>query len=233
MKAQTRSHFLLVAAFVIWLPFVAHAQFLKNVGVKFGVNSSSARLDDTSNSFEIETGRRTGVQAALFAEWFNAPSFSLVTQVEYVQRGFSEEQFITTENSPEPVAKAKANSRLDYVSLPLLVKLRLPEVNSGPYLVVGPRVDFLVNRVAGEFDFPPYVNQFGLLVKESATSGWGDFYNDHNLGGTAGVGFASGKFAGATLQLEVRYNFDFTDQAEFELLDAKNHAFDLWLGVAF
>ncbi|NUO79802.1 outer membrane beta-barrel protein [candidate division KSB1 bacterium] len=218
------------------LPFVVHAQLLKGAGVKIGVNSSNTRITYTRadlQDLKIGTGRRTGINIAGYAEWLTTPVFSIVTQVEYAQRGFSEEAVITLPDNPEPVATAEANSRLDYVSLPVLVKLRLPHANAGPYLILGPRMDFLVNRVAGEFDFSPYVNQLGSLVKESATSGWVDFFADRYLGGTAGVGFASARLAGMLVQLEMRYNFDVADNAEIDLFEAKNRALDLWLGVQF
>ena len=126
----------------------AQAQWLGAVGVKAGVNSSNSAIEQTSFVHAFDTERRTGWQAAVFAEWLELPVASVVTQVEYAQRGFREQQIRTGEASPEPLGTIELKTRLDYVSVPVLLKLRTAKTGTGPYALLGPRFDFRVNREA-------------------------------------------------------------------------------------
>ncbi|MGH7492466.1 MAG: outer membrane beta-barrel protein [bacterium] len=203
----------------------AHAQLFNAVGVKGGVNFSASSIqilpDDISSS-ELETQRRTGWQAALFAEWLKMPVFSVVTQVEYAQRGFTDEQVRTDENGPEPLGTFKLNTQMDYVSVPVLVKLQPSNTGIKPYAIFGPRFDFLVHRET-------VFQDDGRLDLEFSMA---DAVNDRAVGGAVGVGVAA-KALSLPLLLEVRYNFDFNDNADSEFLTVKSNAVDLWLGITF
>ncbi len=113
----------LSAAFVMMLPFIAHAQLFKGFGVKLGANSANAKLainPEPSDlpSVDIETKRKTGFNAALFAEWFSGKPLSLITEAEYARRGFMEEQIITGEDDPTPLGVLQLKTHLDYLSCP-------------------------------------------------------------------------------------------------------------------
>jgi hypothetical protein len=214
------SGFLRIVSFAaVLLPFSVQAQFINGYGVKVGVNSSNAALSAVQSAFEFDTERRTGANAALFLEWGASSAISLVTQVEYAQRGFVEEQAVTGEDSPEPIQIVQANTRLDYISLPILLKL---QYSPGPYFVLGPRVDFLVNRVAGVFEFS--IGNFESPLSQG--------FDDRALGGTIGLGFSADKLLRLPLPIETRYNFDFTNSADNQTLgQAKINSFDVWLGI--
>jgi hypothetical protein len=217
----------IVSFAAVLLPLSVQAQLLKSYGIKAGVNSSNAAFSLPQDAFEIATQRRTGGHAALFVEWGGSSAFSLVTQVEYAQRGFAEEQEITGENGPEPLGKVRASTRLDYISLPLLLKLQYRKSAISPYLIAGPRVDFLVNREAGEFDFVIGNSKVTLASELN------EIFDDRDLGGTIGLGFNAQKFLPLPLLVEGRYNFDFTDNGKLPPLQGKNNSFDLWLGIEF
>jgi hypothetical protein len=195
---------------------------IKGYGLKVGANSSNASLLPVKSAVKIGTERRTGVNAAFFLEWGGSSVISAITQVEYVQRGFKEEHEVTGENGPEPLQVVRANTRLDYVSLPILIKLQPPGLASAPYLILGPRVDFLVNREAGKFEF-----QIGTFE-----SPWSKGFEDRAFGSVIGLGFSADKLLRLPLLVETRYNFDFTNNADLtELGRAKSNSFDVWLGI--
>ncbi len=220
MKLSGAMRFVSLAA--VLLPFSLQAQLIEAYGVKAGLNSSNAALSFPQSAFEIDTQRRTGINAAFFVEWGNFSVFSFITQVEYAQRGFAEEQIITGENSPEPLGAIQASTRLDYISLPILLKLQYPRLAAVPYLLFGPRVDFLVNREAGKFEF-----QMGTFE-----SPLGKGFEERAFGGVIGLGFSADKLLHLPLLVEARYNFDFTNNADLTMLgQAKSNSFDFWLGI--
>jgi hypothetical protein len=223
MKLSSVLRFVPIAALLASVS--AHAQLFNAVGVKGGINFSASSIkivpDDIPSS-ELETQRRTGWQAALFAEWLQMPVFSVVTQVEYAQRGFTEEQVRTDENSPVPLGTFKLNTRMDYVSVPVLIKLQPSNTGIKPYAILGPRFDFLVHRET-------VIEEDGSLNLEFSMA---DAVNDRAVGGTVGMGVTA-KALSLPLLLEARYNFDFNDNADSEFLTVKNNAVDLWLGIMF
>src|SRR6056297_733347 len=68
---------------VLALP--VQAQPLSSFGAKAGFTSSSV----STNMFAGEIERREGFSAMAFAEWFDMPYFSLLTELGYEQRGYS------------------------------------------------------------------------------------------------------------------------------------------------
>lgn len=213
------SHVLRLVLFVAFaMPVSAGAQWLKAYGVKAGINSSDASIKYQNSDFEVKTQKRAGFDAAFFFEWGKSPVLSVITQAEYVQRGFIQEQ---DEGSPVPKGILRSSARLDYVSVPVMIKLQLPSLMSGPYVVFGPRADFLVNRAGGRFT--------GGDLKSALH----EVFEDRAFGGTVGLGFDTEKLARLPLLVEARYDFDFTENSGPTLWRAKNKAFDFYLGIKF
>lgn len=206
----------------VLLPLSVQAQLIKAYGAKVGANSSKVTLSYVRTTFQYRTERRTGVHAAFFLEWGKSSLISLITQVEYAQRGFIEEQIITGKTSPEPLGVVRANTRLDYISLPMMIKLQYPRLVAGPYLVFGPKADWLINHVAGKFEFPIATIESSLYK----------VFADQALSGTVGLGFAADKLLHLPLLIETRYNFVLTDNTDLKTISkAQNQAFDIWLGI--
>jgi hypothetical protein len=203
------------------LPLPAQAQLIKAYGAKLGANSSRVTLSYVKSAFQYETERRTGVHAAFFLEWGRSSLISLITQVEYAQRGFAEEQTMTDELGQEKGVVC-AKTRLDYVSVPIIIKLQYPRLVAGPYLVFGPKVDWLVHRTAGKFEFPIATIESSLYK----------VFADQALSTTVGLGFAAEKLLHLPLLIETRYNFVLTDNTDVKTISkAQNQSFDIWLGI--
>ena len=211
-----------VALAALWFYAPAQAQWLSTAGVKAGINSSNSAIEQTSIGYQFETQRRIGWQAAIFAEWLKLPVVSVVTQVEYARRGFAEEQVRTGIESPEPLGTFQLQTRLDYVSIPVLLKLQPSNSGVKPYALLGPRFDFLVNHETALYEDGKLDLEFSLA----------EAFNDRAVGATVGLGVVA-KALSLPLLLEARYNFDFDDVADAELLTVKNNSVDLWLGIMF
>lgn len=220
------------------LPFFAHAQLLKSYGVKVGANWSTANIAFTEQAsppnWEIGTIRRPGFNAAIFVEGLKFSAFSLVAQAEYAKRGFDEKRAVFVETEVPGVGRIYAavgglyaTTILNYVSIPVLIKWQSPVKTTKPYLLFGPKLDFLVNRKVGRFKKDPEVY---FIERED---GYAERFADRKLGGTAGLGLTTNKVLSMPLSLEARYNFDFAYNLDEKLIRAKNNAFDVWLGITF
>ena len=124
---------------------------------------------------------------------------------------------MTGPSGPNPIGTKTLFSRLDYVSVPVLAKLRLQTGLFSPYILVGPRIDFFL----------------GYKSDEDAFNAVYDKFKKTTLGGSAGIGVQIASLLPVSLIAEARYNFDFADSYETDLLKVRNNAVDFWLGVAF
>jgi hypothetical protein len=89
-------------------------------------------------------------------EGLNIPFISVITELDYVQRESGVDVLTTTETGPEIVDKKTLYSRLDYLSVPVLAIATLTGTIISPYIVAGPRFDFL-------FDYKSDKNAFNDL----------------------------------------------------------------------
>lgn len=194
----------------------SNAQLLKNYGLKMAVTSAGQKYDLTLVP-RLETKRRVGFNVGAFAEWLDAPMFSILTQVEYAQRGIGQVFVVTGPNGPDPIGTKTLYSRLDYLSVPVLAKLTLHSGLFSPYIMAGPRADFFL----------------GYTSDENASNSVYDKFKKTSFGGSAGVGVQITSILPVTLLAEGRYNFDFADSYQTDLLKIRNNAFDFWLGIAF
>ena len=210
------------AAFTL-LPFLLFAQPLKGYGIKIGVNSTRITLMPAAlGEFAPMTMHsRNGINAAAFLEWGNFSIFSLITQAEYAQRGF----IAIEAYDAEPVKQVRYDTRLDFVSLPVLLKLRNKKMQAAPYVLLGPRWDFMIScrtsRSASGYD-PNIVK----AIEEKNDCFLGKYNDNQAIGGVIGLGIDMNKVV--PLLLEGRYNFDFT-----EIEYTKRKSFDVWLGIKF
>jgi hypothetical protein len=207
----------ILALLVLTTTYLAesNAQLLKSCGLKVAVTSADQRYD-LKIVPGLETKRRVGFNVGIFAEWLDIPFFSLIAQVEYAQRGMGQDFVVTGPSGPDPLGVKTLYSRLDYVSIPVLAKLRFQGALISPYLMAGPRADFFIGYKSDE-------DAFNLVY---------DKFKKTSLGGSVGVGIQTGFILPITILAEARYNFDFADSYETDLLKVRNNAFDFWLGLA-
>ena len=209
---------LLISVVIIFID-PSNAQLIRNYGLKFAFTSASQTFEYANPPFPgfgPSKVRRAGFNVGFFVEWFNIPFLSVLSQIEYTQRGVGEEYYIT-EDGPVPVGTRTDFRRVDYLSIPILLKFNVPLGVVTPYLIAGPRADFLLGYQDNQTAFNSLYKNF----KKSL------------IGGSIGLGLESGNFLPIDLSAEFRYNADFSNSFDNEYLRVRNNAFDVWLGVAF
>jgi hypothetical protein len=201
---------------LIFAAQISHAQFFKSFGLKAAYTSAN----QTSSGWHDETykfNRKSGVSAAIFAEWLNLSYFSLVTQIEYAQRG-TRNTFLWPNIEPAPLRYVTVDNRLDYLSALPLVKVAVPLTPVRPYIFAGPRFDF-------------------LLGFKSTLGGYGydDLYNSFKkstVGASLGLGVQLVDILPVQVTIEGRYNADLSSALPDSRTNFRNNAYDIWLGFA-
>ena len=195
----------------------AHAQLLKGYGLKAGLTSSN-ELYDVKGIPNLHTERRVGFCIAAFAEWLNMPDVSILTQVEYAQRGAGW-KFVILQPGPkgfEEVGSQVYYSRLDVLSVPILLRASLPLASLRPFILAGPRLDFILAYAPA--DRNPISVPYSLFRKTI-------------FGGSVGVGLEFVDVLPVSVVLEFRYNHDFVNSYENPFFMVRKNAFDFWLGA--
>ncbi len=195
-------------------PGVADAQLLRSYGLKLALTSANQDFHYTTPG-PFETKRRIGVNAGAFAEWLNIPLLSIVTQVEYAQRGMGVEFVLTGPTSLAPIGAEMIYSRVDYLSIPVMAKLRFQAGLFSPYIIAGPRADFML----------------GYSSDRNSSNDVYDGFRKSILGDTVGLGVGMAGIIPVRFLTEIRYNFDLQDSFSNSALTVRNNAVDIWLGV--
>lgn len=205
--------FLFLIVLVITITFSVQTQIINNSGVKLGLISS----DLSYNNFQTtpETERKLGFVGGAFVEWFNNPIFSMITQIEYVQKGYSYEIVVTGEGGPESLGTKTYNNNLDYLSIPVYAKGKITFSSLMPYVFAGAKVDFLLG----------YSTEFDSTIFSK--------FKNTTFGGVIGIGVQPMLNIPLNPFLEFRYDFDFTNSYDENGMTIKNNAFVILLGVTF
>lgn len=203
---------------IILVPIVLDAQH-NNKGLKIAYTSSGI-YHNQINDF---ASRRNGFNIALFYEFTIHKFLSFLLQIEYAQKGFVEKQ-VETNDMGDFIKNVNANTRLDYLSIPLLVKFRYPEIKLEPYFILGPRFDYLIHKRNGVFHF----------TQVDFESQFADHLDEFVFGGSVGAGFRLAKIDRLNTCLEFQYQFDFSDSfSNFEEVTVKNNSYNIGMVITF
>jgi opacity protein-like surface antigen len=185
-------------------------------GVKAGVAFSKQTFDYT----ELEPGfdTRAGFQFGFFLEYPVNRYFSLVPEFRYVPVGVKYSIVYVQESGyvGGPVSETR-KTRVDYLSVPLMIKARLPMKKFTPYVIAGPRVDFQLGTGADSRDFSQLYDQFDQIT----------------AGFTFGGGVQFKLSPRYNLLVEASYSPDVTKVYETDLLNIRNHTLSIVTGVTF
>ena len=197
-------------ALVLAISSAAHAQILEGYGAKAGVVIANQDFDYTFG-FGFDTNDRTGFDIGVYAEWFDLAFFSLLTEVHYIQKGMEHEERRVNEFGEE-LASRKWNSRVDYLSIPILAKITFQTKHVSPYFMMGPRIDLFLGYNSDHFE---------ALYDE---------FERVDIGGDFGIGVGDNG-APVKVLLEFRYSPDFSNAYETDLLKVKNNSFEILIGL--
>jgi hypothetical protein len=199
-------------ALVLAISSAAHAQTLEGYGAKVGVFMANQDFDYTFG-FGFDTNDRTGFDIGVYAEWLDLAFFSLLTEVHYIQKGMEHEERRLNEFGEE-LAPRKWDSRVDYLSIPILAKITIQANHVSPYFIMGPRIDLFLGYNS---------DLSGALYDE---------FERVDIGGDFGIGVGNNS-GPMRMLLEFRYSPDFSNAYKTDLLKVKNNSFEILFGLGF
>ena len=164
---------------------------------------------------DFEPGSRWGLNVGIFSEFFNLLYFSLVTELNYVQKGMKEDIPVTTTTNPDGTGEYITwDTRVDYINVSTLGKLRLNFSLINPYILVGPKIDLEINQE----------NSLGSAdVVE-------DNFETTMYGAKLGCGVEI-ELSSFSILAEVIYDYNFNDLFKNENLTVTTSSVDFRLGI--
>jgi hypothetical protein len=199
-----------VVVFVLLLCTISQAQLIRGIGLKAGGTVANQVWDYTGQSF-IEPDGKVGLNIGGFVEFLDIPAFSIVGEVNYVQKRAEEELPGTTIENPEVSAGTGIYEfGDDYLNISALAKLRFSMVVIAPYIIAGPKIDFSLNRqIDADFEDDLENARFGFKV---------------------GVG-TEVDLKVIRLLAEFIYDYDLNKLYEGNNLSIKTNSFDFRIGI--
>ena len=190
------------------------AQILRGIGVKVGTTFSSQdwNYSGLSSIASWSPDSKTGFNAGVFAEFLNNENFSLVTELNFLEKGAEHEMPVTTADNPDGTgATILWDASLTYINFSLLGKVRYNLNVVSPYVVLGPSLDVELNK-------SEEVSSIDI--------------DKTRLGLKAGIG-SEINILPVKLFAEFVYQHDFKSLFKNQLLEITSKAFDLRIGVMF
>jgi hypothetical protein len=193
----------------------AHAQFIKNIGVKIGGTVYSQKWEYSDENLSFDPDTKTGLNIGVFAEFLNLPFISIIGEVNYVEKGIQKEMPIITQ--PDPMGPNNTRlwkAGLNYINLSLLGKVRLDGLIFTPYVIAGPKLDIEIGK------------------SDDAHNNM--FFNDFpksRFGFKAGVGTEIKLFK-ITFLAEVLYDADFGKLIDTDFAKITSSAIDFRTGIS-
>jgi hypothetical protein len=154
--------------------------------------------------------------------------FSILSELQYVQKGMIEDIPITTEQYPDGTGEfIKHNIRLDYLSFAVLPKARIETETIHLYAYAGARFDFsLSNSVDVEGREP---------IRTQSAQGYQSFINrfsNPQFGATFGVGVQFKSLLPFSTGFEFRYSPNFQSAYSDNYWNIKNTSFEFLLTLS-
>jgi hypothetical protein len=124
------------------------SQVIRSYGVKIGITEASQNWKYTGifSDLIIFDESRTGFDIGGYIEWLNLPLFSMITEAHYIQKGCKDDFEVTTMDYMISGETKSFSLRIDYLSFPVLAKIRFNTPIITLYGIAGYRIDVLVGK---------------------------------------------------------------------------------------
>ena len=196
----------------------AESQLLRSYGIKGGMSSTTETWSYTPQiEMIVSYTARQGVDIGIYAEWFSMSTISLLTEVCYIQKNEDFSEGKSFDYLGIPLEEYYSfQSKVNYLSLPILVKLRINWGVAVPYVIIGPR--------------------FYVYLSGNNNTFSNDF-REIDVGGTFGFGVES--LILFPIGAEIRYSPTFTNSPTFLTGDPgsnttiKNQSFEFLIVISF
>ena len=210
--------------FVFALIFVftsSQAQIIRGYGLKVGTTISNQNWEYSSSSglsaLSFDSESRVGLNIGIFSEFLNLPFISIVAEANYIQKGMKKEIPVTTTTQPDGTGEFFTwKTSVDYINVSTFGKLRFNIGIFAPYVLIGPKIDFEINKK----------DSFGQVnvVAEN--------FNKNRFGFKAGIGTEINLLT-FNLLAEILYDADLNELYKNENLKVNSNSFDLRIGILF
>lgn len=161
--------------------------------------------------YELDSSYSSGFVGGVFLELDTCWGFGVVAEALYVQKGMGLRETVTAPGSPEPAGTLVIDQRVNYISVPVLVKRSIPLSGWSAYAAAGPRFDFMLDYHA-ELGFDEVYEDFSSF----------------DVGMDIAVGADIGRFLA-----ELRYCPTFTRSYDSSALEVTGSGFLFLGGVRF
>lgn len=180
-------------------------------GLKVGLVSANQDFN-YEYEFDMESEFIMGGCLGLYYEWFEIKGFRLLTELNWVQKGMKD-SIMEIDSVGNFLGEEEYTHRLNYLSVPVLVKLFLENDILTPFLNLGIRFDFLMS-----YNSEIYTSLY-------------DEFSGYVIGADLGIGFQKKLIKDRNLSLEIRYSMDLTDSYSGDYLTIKNSATQIIFGI--
>ena len=207
-----------IFSIIIFVPN-SQAQIIRGYGLKVGTTISNQDWEYFNSPGlrypSIHSDNRTGLNIGIFSEFLNLPHISILTELNYIQKGMKKDIPVRTVTQPEGTGELiNWDIRVDYINLSAFGKLKFNVGSFAPYVLLGPKIDFEISKII--------------------SLGWennveNDF-NKNRFGFKAGIGTELNLFA-FSLLAEFVFDADFNELYENQNLKIKSNSFDLRIGI--
>jgi hypothetical protein len=210
---RTKIYITLLSVIILAMPM--EAQLIRSIGVKVGAANAGQSWHYSTPNISFAEQYRWGYSFGGYVEWLNIPVFSIVTEVHYIQKGFKQ-GFDRRDNDGNLIGVFYVMPQIDYLSIPVLLKIRYDVFPLAPYLLIGPRYEHL------------------LKTKPDGTDIVLNNLKKSDFGITIGGGLDISSIALLKIGIEFRYSPGLTDIYSNQYgLTIQNRSFELLLAIGF
>jgi len=227
----------------------AHAQGTKSFGIIGGVDFSTFTGSDADGgtldlgggfTWSADKGSLTGFIGGLYMTVPIGASVVFEPELLYASKGA---KYSSSASDGVNTVSGDLTYHADYIAVPLLLRYNFSS-GKGPYVLGGFSVNFNVScsadlsgslATAVESGSAPSSADCALFnpLFSDPSEAWVPINAKTTFGGVLGLGYGKGKFG-----LEGRYDFDFTDAAEYDFsgapsLNIKNSAWEVLVRYQF
>lgn len=201
-----------------------------HIGVKGGVNFTDQEISGFIPGLTPDPEVLPAFSLGIMAEIPIEGNFSFRPELQYIRKGFRVSENINPEflGFPIPIG-ARADTRLNYLEMPLLLQYRYGNEKAGVYGIAGPSIGYAMSA-----NIQPFATLLVTVrLPEVDINLNSDTYNRFELGGIAGLGgdLAAGN---GKIFADIRYQYGFTNFLDDPIINTqfRNRGVNITAGYA-
>jgi len=204
---------------ILTITIIAQAQIYKHVGFKTGISISNQDWNYSNPELKIKPKNYSGFYFGMVTDIINNKYYGLSVESAYIQKGAKEiiQGTTITPNDQGYIDSETItySNRFDYITLLSYFKIQYPLTYITPYILVGPRIDYMLSRNIEVFQ--SVSNEFEKM----------------NYGISYGVGLSYYKLRYTIPFIEILSSPDINMTYETDLLTVSNYSYEIKFGFSF